>query len=696
MKVRFAKRSPAAAFAFLVLGLMCFPSLFTPTSAAQGDGKSQDALWEDVDERVIPPQKGDDADKLTSFRAARLDLEGLRRKVSPDARAKGAMEVELPVPDPSSNKYIRFRVEESSVMSPELAAKLPDLKTYRGRGIDDPSATTRFSVSAAGLSAIVITQDGTFYIDPFKGDPNKSKPIHLSYGKEQMVRPEKKIDTRDTRPQPPPSPKGAARRGVGLDGVPASARPGRVARTYRLAVAATAEYTAAVADADPANGGPADDALRAIVNTINRVQEVYERELAIRFQLVDKQSDLIFTDTTTDGYPDSFGANTDAQAVLRNHEVLESVVGGANYDIGHVFGVGGGGWGPGRICNSTFDRTNFSTKGMGLTGRDDPSGDGFDIDYVAHELGHQMGAWHTWTSCEYVRTGFEPGSGSTIMSYAGICSDPALNVQPNSHDYFHSQTLIEIAENVTGSGTGRCGVASETNNQLPSVQAGPDRLIPRGTPFALVATGTDPDGDALLYSWEQYDRYGPKVSDPDSDAVDVQQVDANTEPLFRSFRPTLSPVRAFPSLELLLTRPSGPVFERLPSAARTMTFVATARDGFGGFAMDDMRVTVVGTSGPFAVSRPAAAATLRRGARSNVVWSVARTNVAPIRCARVKISLSTDGGRTFPHVLAASTPNDGAQMLVIPAAAQATTTAVVKVEAVGNIFFALSPVFRIG
>jgi len=302
-------------------------------------------------------------------------------------------------------------------------------------------------------------------------------------------------------------------------------------------------------------------------------------------------------------------------------------------------------------------------------------------------MGHQFGAQHTFngttTNCgggnRSSSAAFEPGSGSTIMAYAGICG--SQNLQPHSDDYFHVKSLEQIANFVSGTS---CDVETNTGNTLPIVTVGSNVTIPKATPFTLTASGSDANGDALTYCWEEYD-IGP-ASPPDTDA------DGMSRPIFRTFNPTSNTTRTFPKLSDLLNNTST-MGEVLPSINRTMNFQVTVRDnrvGGGGIGTAIVQVAVNAAAGPFLVTQPNTNVTWTGGTQQTITWNVANTSGAPVNAANVKLSLSTDGGNTFPIVIAASTPNDGSEVITVPNVS--TVSARVKVEAVGNIFFDISNV----
>jgi hypothetical protein len=551
----------------------------------------------------------------------------------------------LPQPDGS---FARFQVWRSSILSPALARQHRELRTYVAQGVDDPTASARLDFTPAGFHAMVLSPQGAVIVDPvgegaarryrslWKGDALRTGDFRCD-NTELSLRPSVPIETL--------APSGANR------------------RTYRLAMTATGEYTTFF-------GGIAQ-AQAQITTTINRVTGIFERDAAIRLNIV---AFNIYTDPTTD--PFTNGTSVDNQLLNENQADLDANVGAANYDVGHIVSQGGtGGFAPGDACVN-------GQKARGGTSRPNPSGDPFDVDFVAHELGHQFGGSHSFNgttgSCGGARsasTAYEPGSGTTVMAYAGICpgSNPTggENVQPNSDDYFHTISFDELT--AFREGTGVCGVQAATGNTPPNVNAGPDVTIPTATPFTLVASGNDPNGDALTFTWEQFDLGDP--SPPPNNA---------NGPLFRSREGGSSPARTFPQLPDILSGAATP-WEILPTVNRTMNFRATARDnraGGGGVNFDSMVVTVAGA--PFQVTAPNGGETLACGCNTTVTWDVGGGSIVP----NVAILLSSDGGNTFPFVLSASTPNDGSESVTLPCTG--TSTARVKLAPVGGAFFDIS------
>ena len=628
-------------------------SLSVAAASSQKQDISADGVWRSVDENAIS-LKARRPTLPRAYKTLRLDKSALAALLGQApmefSAASDGREIVITLPMPDST-FARFRVVESPIMEPSLAARFPEIKTYQGQGIDDPTATTRFDLTPKGFHAIVLSASGTVYIDPYAKSDNE----YISYYKRDYHREHEVFQCFFEASE-------AASLSTSIN--PNLVTNGGTLHTYRLAIAATAEYTAF-------QGGTVALALAAINTTMNRVNGIYERELSVRMVLIGNETDIIYTDPMSDPY-----TNGDPNLMINeNQSNIDTEIGNANYDIGHVFGTNSGGLAGAGVCSA-------GGKARGVTGSGAPVGDAFDVDYVAHEIGHQFGANHTFNgstgSCSGNRAAgaaYEPGSGSTIMAYAGICG--AEDLQANSNDYFHVKSLEEIVAFVNGNG---CDVETANGNVIPTVNAGANFNIPISTPFTLTASGSDGNGDALTFAWEEYDL--GSQSPPNTDD--------GSRPIFRSFNPTVSPARTFPKLSDILNNTST-FGESLPSTSRTMNFQVTARDNrAGGGAVNSatMQVIVTNTSGPFAVTQPNTAVVWTVGETRTVTWAVANTTAAPVSCANVKISLSTNGGLTFPTVLVASTPNDGTQTVTVPNLP--TTTARIKVEAVGNIFFDIS------
>jgi hypothetical protein len=650
----------------IVFATLAITALLALAAAVQAgpirEPRTQPGLWQAVNEkrlvatgeRLIVPDR---------YRVVALNLSDMKvitdrapLEYSNAARTASTL-LALPLPDGS---FGHFRIVESPIMETGLAAKFPELKTYLGQGVDDPTAVTRFDQTPAGFHAMIRSSSGTYYIDPYqRGDTQH----YLVYDTRDYHDPEAGQWTCGFEQENP-----AARFDLGRLDLPHAAS-GSVLRTYRLALAATGEYTAF-------HGGTVSAGMAAIVTSINRVDLVYEQEVAVRLVLINANDKLVYTDGATDPYTNASGSTM----LGENQANLDSVIGSSHYDIGHVFSTGGGG------IATLKAPCNDSIKARGVTGRSQPIGDPFDIDYVAHEIGHQFGGQHTFNGTTgYCGGGnrsapaaYEPGSGSTIMAYAGICG--AENLQAHSDPYFHSRSFDEIVAFATTGNGNTCAAATDTGNAAPSVNAGQTYTIPMQTPFALTGSASDPNGDALTYDWEQFDR----------GAAAPPNTDDGTRPIFRVFNPNPIGTRVFPKLSDILNNTST-FGESLPATTRSLTFRLTARDnkaGGGGVNYATVVLTVSHQAGPFAITSANTPYTWTALSRQTVAWDVAHTNTAPVNCASIDLLLSLDGGATFPITLAAATPNDGAQAIALPVTT--TTQARLKAQCNTNIFFDIS------
>lgn len=583
-----------------------------------------------------------------------LDKEGFSKALKSFSDSKRKKNL-IYLPDHNGN-IVDFSVEETYALHPDLAKKYPNIKSFSGVSLDG-KYKVKLSSSHKGLQSMIIRlkdQETVFmeqlsnkkdsYIVYQKGEGNSGKGDFI-------------CDT-DKLQQT-----------VAKTIVPLV--DDQQLRKFRIAVSASGEYT-------DFHGGTVADALAAINATLTRVNAVFETDLGVTLELIPNNDLIIFTDEATDPYDSNL--NSEVQSTLT------SIIGEENYDVGHLFnkvdqGQDNGNAGfIGAVCSD-------NRKGSAFSSAFSPQGDVFDLDFVSHELGHQFGANHTW-SFESEGTGVqaEPGSGTTIMGYAGIV--PGNNVAANGDDYFHYNSILQISDYLQ---TVSCAQTTALTNSPPVLTPMGDFIIPKGTAFVLEGSATDVDvSDVLTYVWEQIDNgvvttstFGPE--NPSG---------AN----FRSLPPTTDPARYFPKLSSValgnLTQNSPPfnsAWETVSTIERDLSFALTVRDnaiGGGQVVSDILDVQVLNAAGPFAVTSQASNEVYAGGSVQQVTWDVANTNILPIDAKTVDIFLSLDGGNSFPIALAEGVLNDGSEDVLIPG--DVTNEARIMIKASDNIFFAVN------
>lgn len=741
MKTRNILKKYISVLTFLTIALALLQlTTFAGGKRSKNDTKKanktmqQKTLWQQVERESVQKLSAEQ-------RPGKYLIYRLNRELLNDSLAEVPMEfteaarntetiLEIPTPD---GKIELFRIQETALLAPEVAAQFPTWKYFVGQGVDDPTATASFDTNDLGFHGYVSGANGTYLIDPYSQTDKENYKVYY------------KGDIGGSRDEFSCQVKGLSDEGFRIlaPSAPQAFSNGTTLRTLKSAWSLTKEYTAFF-------GNSKSTAFAALGTTVNRMNTVYRRELAVVFTIV-SDTRTVFTNANSGGFPPATDAKVADKSNNRNGTVLDAVYGQSAYDIGHVLSVtpnpNGLAASPSLCSNTPYagdPKDGFqptTVKAQGFTGAPTPQGDGFDVDYVAHEIGHQFAMSHTFNndtdgscSTRAADSAYEPASGITIMGYGGICA--SRNLAENSIEFFNLRSFDQTLDYMKADSLPQpCGTTTATNNTPPTVTvAQASYHIPALTPFTLNATGTDANGDALTYLWEEFDL---GAATRDGGAVDSDS-DGSARPIFRAYNPTTGGARTFPSLYYILnpagndpagsnqptltytgTLPFAPTSgstagyvckagetcargERLPTISRTMNFRVTVRDNNtngGGVADASASVVIAGGAGPFQVTTQNTAAansqelysplapeaTWQAGTTQTVTWDVANTNAAPVSAANVNILLSTDGGQTFPVTILANTPNDGTQQITVPN--NPTQTARIKIEAVGNIFF---------
>lgn len=571
----------------------------------------------------------------------------------------------------------KFLVWENSNFAPELQAQYPEIRAYVGKSINEKSATINFSLSPSGIQTMVLRGDNNSeFIEPY----TKDNSIYVLFDSKTRTAAHLPFNCATVDQQ--------INQDILLNSG-ANRSNNQLYKTMRLALSCTGEYGAYF--------GGVTGALNAMNNTMTRVNGVLEKDMALHLNIIANNTAVMYTNGSTDPYSAAAAGSGGAwNAELMNN--LHTVLGDDAFDIGHLFGASGGGGNAGCIgcvCTnvlSTGGGATDSYKGSGFTSPADgvPSGDTFDIDYVVHEMGHQLGANHTFShNVEGSGVNVEPGSGSTIMGYAGITS---YDVQAHSDAYFTYRSILQIQTNLT---TKTCPVSTAIVNTPPVADAGLNYTIPQGTAFVLKGVASDAEGDALTYCWEQNNSAGSTSSGANS----VCSATKTNGPNFRSFTPTTSPNRYMPALANVLAGNLTTMWESINTNARTSKFTFTVRDNNATGPQTNTDETVITTSasaGPFTVTSQATTGiSWVPNTSETITWAVNNTNTLA-GAANVNIKLSIDGGLTYPYTLIANTPNDGSEVITVPVT-PASQTCRLMVEPTDNLFYAInSKVFYIG
>jgi hypothetical protein len=632
-------------------------------------------LWSDAATPAVVPAARSASALPRKYRRVTLDT-GVLAENTRAARGASRRSMVLPLPGGGTS---RFELEDAGVLPPGLAARFPRLGSLKGHDAD--GRRIRLDMTAEGLFAVVRDRQGDWMLQP----ESAGQPTSRSTARSHIV------FRRADAPAAPREEHGEMLDATAAWPEAATARgsANAVLRTFRIAMSATHSYTGHM-------GGTVEDGLAGIVRAVNRVNEIFENDLGVHLVLAEGNDKLVFTSASTD--PFAKVSTDDLKIALQNVKVAEEMLGKDAFDVGHVMdgqrnaGIVGA---IGNTCQAWSGEHAHRpySKAAGMTGSTRPFEDAFHVDFVAHELGHQFGARHSFNGCRAgsrdEASAFAPGSGSTIMGYAGLCGSHDL--QPHSDPYFHAASIDQI-QSWIGSIGGSCAKARLNTSPSPLLDiAGWNRplVVPARTPFRLTALARFSDPAArMTYTFEQMD-----VGDMQAPGDALS--DSGSGPLFRSRLPHAEAEQTFPSMAVLTGEEPVGRGDALPETSRDLRFRLTARDNrdFRSHVVTaDRTVRVVDTGKPFAMLLPKAGAALQRGKARPVRWEVAGTVAAPVSCRRVQIDLSLDGGRTFLDVpLAGDVPNKGRATITIPESVPTSRHARLRVGCTDGRFFALSP-----
>lgn len=631
--------------------------------------------WKAIEESSIQLSVGDQRSLVPdTYNTYSLDMNNIKRvlleapKEFASNRSQSDIEISIPMPDGTLQS---FMIYESATMRPGIQARYPSIRSYKGYAVGNGNEKIRFTISPLGFHGAIKTAKGQIYIDPYS-DNNKEHYMSYFTKDDHSYSDIKKLGcghdiVNDQDNQIWESVAESAAQGVSMR----TPSEQVIMREYDFALGCTGEWGATQTDVT--------SILAKFNIAVSRLNIIFENELSLRIILIDETDQLIYQDPNTDPYSDRQGF----VILPENTAALNNVIGADAYDFGHVWSncndIGGVAFGS-SACTAN--------KGAGVTCIGASSNvAAVMVNITAHEIGHQLSAGHTWNRCtadienQYApASAFEPGSGTTIMSYAGACG--SNNVSNTNTDVYHVGTIDQIRFFTTENVADACATKIVADNNIPeaSIPLENGFTIPISTPFEMTGEAFDADGDAMTYTWEQYD-LGP--------TTDLGNP-VGTSPLFRNYDPSTSLTRVFPRLNDLISGSSN-ITEILPTISRDLTFRFVVRDNnpeIGGVDWETIKFKSTASAGPFKVNFPSIDENFVVGDSITVTWDVANTDSGPVNCDFVNIFLSTDRGLTYPYQLAKNAPNDGSHQVIVPNAP--SNLVKIKVKAVDNIFFDIS------
>lgn len=630
-------RSCILAIVLCTMALPVFAQNWTRINPARLDG----------DRRIITKES-------VGFRVSSFSLRNLLLAAPHENRVRAEdspTKIRIPLPD---GKSAVFRIVAYDISPAVDLARYPNIRTWYGVNTRKPSQTIFLDWTERGFHASVSGGgEASYYIDPlFRGDIDH----YQVYYRSNATPAAKENFYCKTLP-------------TGLSGdLPATEKPKSVGDCsllqYIVAIATTPAYSNYHGATSEAQASLVQS---SIVTSVNRLNQIFTRDLSLRLQLIAGNDRVYFYDEETNPY----SGNTVSILINDNIKVLNQRLGQGNYALGHVYTLGG---------NNGLARLRSSCgidAAAGVTSHSRPEGDPFNVDYVAHEMGHQLGANHTQNnSCNYSSSaGMEPGSASTIMGYAGIC---APNIQSNSDDYFHGRSIEEITNWLEESNGGSCASIISENIKNPIIAPISNYLVPIGTPLKL--SGSASGNGSISYNWEQYDA---------EQAVMPPKGDNASGPLFRSFPAQENGDRYLPQFRNVIDGVD-PMWEELPMVDREVNFRLTVQNTnatYGCASEKDVSLQVSGANGPFVVTDPNNENQWSRGQIAQVRWDVAGTDDSLFHSPTVAILLTTNGGTSFDTLLH-NTPNDGLAEVLVPN--RMSENARILVRSIDNIFYNLT------